>query len=191
MERKRRLRNVVLAIIGVVALLTVIGGLRLGAGGWNVPPEVRTFADNELAELDAEKLRAIVRQNSGKPTLLFVYASWCPYCKKQFPIIKSLQMRYPAEKLTVAYISIDGDPYELSTFLMETFPDTPFTPYHIPDAKRHEVDEALAQYGFAPEGAVPHLMLLDGQGDAAAEFKGLTSVATLRMSIANVLESNE
>lgn len=190
MERKRRLRNVVLAIIGIVALITIIGGIRLGPSGWDVAPEVRTYADTKLVELNAEKLRAIIQQNSGKPTLLFIYASWCPYCKKQFPIVQAIQARYPAEKLGVAFISIDGDPYELSAFLMETYSEAPFTPYHVSDANRPEVDEVLAQYGFAPEGAVPHLMILDGQGKAAGEFKGLTSVAILRKPILEAIESN-
>lgn len=191
MERKRRLRNVVLAIIGVVALVTIIGGVRLGPSGWDVAPEIKTYADTKLVRLDAEKLRAIIQQNSGKPTLFFVYASWCPYCKKQFPIIQAIQARYPEEKLGVAFISIDSDPYELSKFLMGTFPEGRFTPYHIPDATRQEVDHALAQYGFTPEGAVPHLMVLDGEGKAAGEFKGLTSVATLRQPILKALETSE
>ena len=59
MERKRRLRNVVLAIIGVVALVTIIGGIRLGPSGWDVAPEIRTYADTKLVQLDAEKLRGI------------------------------------------------------------------------------------------------------------------------------------
>lgn len=183
MERNKGLRNLVLAGFGLIALfLTVSSPETLGVGP---SAQVRAYAEHQLAALDGPSAQRLVASHSGSSTLLFVYASWCPYCKEQFKMLRALQTRYP-DGLHIEYISLDENPYALSEFLMSTYPERPFTPYHVAQGEdRASFDSALAKWGFSPDGGIPHLMLLDADGKKSAEFKGLTQISALTDAIRN------
>ena len=46
-------------------------------------------------------------QEEGRPVLVFVYASWCPYCRAQRPIIEGLLQK--PEFADFAYFRVDFD----------------------------------------------------------------------------------
>lgn len=187
MNRNKRWRNIMLVGIGLLALLFMFSGKSLLPPSFTASPEVKKYAQNTLVVLDDAGLEQILAKNAGKPTLLFVYASWCPYCKKQFPMLKALQARYPQEQLAIEYIALDKDAYDLSRFLMDTYPQLPFTPYHVTVDTHPVFDAALENYGFTPDGAIPHLLLFNGKKQPVKEFKGLTPIADLREAIQPLL----
>lgn len=183
MKLDRRLRNLMLAGFGGLALLLVLGGGNLFPASLTASPEVKKFAETSLVSLDDAGLEKILSENTGKPTLLFVYASWCPYCKQQFTTLNALQTGYPQEQLTIVYSALDKDVYGLSQFLMERYPQQPFTPYHVPAPAREAFDTKLTSYGFTPDGGIPHLFLFDAKGKPLQEFKGLTPLRDLQEAL--------
>ena len=48
---------------------------------------------------------------NGQPKLLMFWATWCPYCRRLFPVIQEIHEQYADDGLTVVAISIrdDGD----------------------------------------------------------------------------------
>ncbi|MEM9620259.1 MAG: TlpA disulfide reductase family protein [Pseudomonadota bacterium] len=48
---------------------------------------------------------------AGQPKLVMFWATWCPYCKKLFPLIKQIHADHSAAGLAVIAISVrdDGD----------------------------------------------------------------------------------
>lgn len=183
MERNDKIRNLVLVIIGMFALFLAFGGTgMIRSAGFGVSPEVKTYAERTLVPMDSTHFRELVAANKGKPMLMFVYASWCPWCKKQFPMIKALQMRF-GDDVHFAYVSIDDDSYALSRFLMKEYPKPEFTPYHVSEASRSDFYGALAAHGFTHSGSIPYLILTTKDGGRAAEFRGLTEIPVLRDAI--------
>jgi thiol-disulfide isomerase/thioredoxin len=176
MERNNTLRNFVLAGLALFAFFIVMGNVQIMPAPAAATPETTLFVENSLVELDGDGLRRIVED--GKPTLLFVYASWCPYCKQQFDVLE--QMTSP--ELAITYASLDEDAHALSAYLIARYPDMPFTPYLV--RNRYSFDAALDAYGFNADGGIPHLMVFDANGKPVQEFKGLTSEQKLRAALA-------
>lgn len=183
MERNDKIRNLVLVIIGMFALFLAFGGMGMvRSAGFGVSPEVQSYAEHTLVPMDSTHFRELAAAAKGKPLLMFVYASWCPWCKKQFPMIKALQLRF-GDDLHVAYVSIDDDAYALSRFLLEKQPTQEFTPYHVAQEQQSDFYGALADYGFTHSGSIPYVILLDKNGERAAEFRGLTEIPVLLPAI--------
>ena len=57
--------------------------------------------------------------NNTKNTLIQVWASWCPFCKKTNAYLEKLQKEIPANSLNIITISIDKNPL-LAKQYMET-----------------------------------------------------------------------
>lgn len=184
MERNNRIRNLVLVAVGAFALFLAFDGMRLlGSFGFGPSPEVRNYATRQLVPMDGQRFRDVMAEARGKPVLMFIYASWCPWCKKQFPMVEALERRFSKE-LHVAYIAIDKDALALSRYLMEHYPTPPpFTAYHVAPEHIGDFYGTLANHGFTHSGTVPYLILADRDGRRAEEFRGLTDIPTLLQAI--------
>lgn len=152
-----------------------------------VSEEVQRFTNEQLVPMDGQALHRVLNGAQGRPTLVFVYASWCPWCKKQFPMLRALQARYNDSQLNVVYTSVDKDAFDLSRFLMDEFPQQPFTPFHVAPRNLSGFYDTLGERGFSPQGGVPYLVLVDGQGQRAGEFRGLTEIPVLLEAIKKTL----
>lgn len=183
MERNDKIRNLVLVIIGMFALFLAFGGGGMvRSAGFGISAEVKTYAEQKLVPMDGAHFRDLAAATKGKPMLMFVYASWCPWCKKQFPMVKALQQRF-GDDIHIAYVSIDDDAYALSRFLMKEYPKPEFTPYHVSEESRSDFYGTLADHGFTHSGSIPYLILTDKNGGRAAEFRGLTEISVLLEAI--------
>lgn len=71
-----------------------------------------TFSpDWTLADTDGNPVH-LATEVSERPTLLFFWATWCPYCKALMPHLQSLKFEY-GDRLNIIAITIrddDGDP---------------------------------------------------------------------------------
>ena len=55
----------------------------------------------------------------GKALLIAFWASWCPPCRRELPILERLQSRRGAEPFEVAAVSLDRDPATALRFMRE------------------------------------------------------------------------
>ena len=70
-------------------------------------------------------------QANNKNTLIQVWASWCPFCKKQNAYLEKLYKELPPNSLNVITISIDKNPLLAKQYMENnqyTFPAAMMTP---------------------------------------------------------------
>ena len=179
MKRKKTLRNLALAIVGSIALLVALTAGGLLPAGFGASKEVKAYAAEQIVPMNGEVIGQVLAGAGDKPTLVFAYASWCPWCKKQFVMLKALKARYGEDELKMVYISLDHDVYALSKFMMEHYPHKPFIPYHVSDEDWDSFKTALSEHGFNNSGTIPYMALVDKNGSPAGEFRGLTQIPVL------------
>lgn len=55
---------------------------------------------------------------AGRAVLLNFWASWCPPCRRELPILAKMQSLYAKEKFTIVPIALDRDPGTAKKFLV-------------------------------------------------------------------------
>lgn len=92
-------------------------------------------------------------QWAGKPLVVEIWASWCPFCALQNPRLQALYDKTRGTPLQVLTISIDKHPHEAVAYLKQrgyTFPAT--------------MDSDALRHAFGKRKGLPELYVLDGQG---------------------------
>lgn len=187
MNWKRYLRNFILIMVGIVTLLLTVDMISKRNRSLLASSEAREVADNKIVKVTAETFPGMIESNLGKPQLFFFYASWCPFCKRQFAGIDQIREHYGKDKIRIHYLSVDDDLYLLAEFLRKDYPDFPFIPYNLSPFEREAVQDKLRAMGFTPKGSIPFSILLDRSGKPAKQFTGLTDVKYLLENIEKLL----
>lgn len=120
----------------------------------------------------ASDMNSIIQNVDSIPTLVFFYASWCPYCHKMFPTIADIA-RTKRDVIRVIPISIDEKPDAFVTYLQKNAPNAPFTPYVIADKEElNATRELLAKKGLHFKGAIPYMTVFH-KGVPLAQIEGV------------------
>ena len=110
----------VIAMIAAVAVFSTLGGTDTGnftpndkgliPVGEKVPPFTASTVDGGSVSVGGGKAQA---------TMLVFFATWCPHCQKEAPVISELESQY--DGLKVVMIGIDGqdDPGKVRDFVEE------------------------------------------------------------------------
>ena len=98
--------------------------------------------------------------NKGKVTLVMFWATWCPACKTELPVLEQLRAKYPAEKLDIMAISVDDTEQVMAAFL-KTRPTT--VDVYLSKA------EVGSEFGVK---SIPALYILDKNGQVALNSAG-------------------
>jgi thiol-disulfide isomerase/thioredoxin len=151
----------VIAVIAAVAVFSTLGG---GGGtqnftpndeglipvGEKVPPFTASTVDGGSVSVGGQNDQA---------TMLVFFATWCPHCQKEAPVISELEGQY--DGLKVVMIGIDGrdDPGKVGNFVEE---------YDIESPAVYE--PSLGQkYGVS---GYPTVYVLDGSGEVVGAHTG-------------------
>jgi peroxiredoxin/outer membrane lipoprotein-sorting protein len=131
-----------------------------------------TAADFTLKSLDGESRR--LSDFRGKVVVVDFWATWCPPCRRELPVLQKLRADYAGK---VEFVGVgDEDARTLREFLkskhyeMET----------LVDGKR----EVHRQYGVR---AIPTMLIIDPQGVIRQHFIGSRGEAEMRKAIQAVL----
>jgi thiol-disulfide isomerase/thioredoxin len=128
------------------------GGEKLGADFWG-----QRFDRPEGGELALASFR-------NKPVLLNFWATWCPPCVEEMPMIDSFFREHGANGWQVMGLAID-QPSAVRKFLEHT----PVTyPIGLAGMKGTEMVKALGN----TEGGLPFTLVLNGDGTVAARKMG-------------------
>jgi thiol-disulfide isomerase/thioredoxin len=154
-------------IYGGVAALAAVAGLggalwrhgAAGAGGEKLGPDfwARRFDRPEGGELQLESLR-------GKPLLVNFWATWCPPCVEEMPMIDGFYRENAAKGWQVIGLAID-QPSAVRKFLTKT----PVS-YPIGLAGLNGT-ELVKQLGNSA-GGLPFTFVVNGDGSVAARKMG-------------------
>lgn len=100
-----------LTVCFIITLVMLFGATTCSFGQFipNAPfkAELLKAPDFSLNDLDGKTFR--LRENEGRPVLLFFGATWCAACRAEMPPIKDFYAAYSPRGLEIAYINI-GEP---------------------------------------------------------------------------------
>ncbi len=132
-----------------------------------------------------EQLEAEVAGDT--PTLVVVFTSWCPFCKKLMPEITSLANEQK-EKLNLVAISIDEDPNAIRSFI-STLPSLPPFPVyvHASDNERSLVQAFLYKNKINFTGGIPFMAIFH-QGKAVQQIGGFVEKSVLTQMLGRIEE---
>jgi thiol-disulfide isomerase/thioredoxin len=99
----------------------------------------------------------------GKVVLLNFWATWCPPCRAEVPLLVDLAARYK-DRLQIVGVSLDDGPEEVRAFAKDEGIN-----YPVVMASR----EILAEYGGVP--ALPTLFVVNADGNVVQKHEGLYS----------------
>lgn len=133
-----------------------------------------------IKPITTDELKTLVT-SADKPTLLFIYASWCPYCQQQMPIINELTKEM-ADKVQIVGLSTDDDDETLAKFIAKKPDPLPFTPYRMKTESGRDFQVWLQQNGAIFRG-IPYSVLLAKDGQVLGIFAGLTQKSEFVASI--------
>jgi thiol-disulfide isomerase/thioredoxin len=101
-----------------------------------------------------------LRALRGNVVLVDFWASWCPDCLREMPIVRQAYQKYKDKGFTVVGISLDKDAQALSNFVAKKL--IPWPQYF--DGRGWE-NEFAAKYGVR---AIPEMLLINQQGDVVS-----------------------
>jgi len=93
-----------------------------------------------------------IPKNNTKNTLIQLWASWCPFCKRQNNYLESFSKRIPPGSINIVTISIDKNPAIAKEYMRQNhygFPAAMMTP---------ELNQAIGKIR-----GVPVLLILDAK----------------------------
>jgi thiol-disulfide isomerase/thioredoxin len=141
--------------------------------GQQAPPparlatEARPAPDPEL--LDARGYAALLEKHRGKPVLVNFWATWCPPCHKEYPLLNELAKTYGPKGLVVVAVSFNEDA-ELNLvrrFLARNAPV--FANYRMKPGEHERFTDAVEK-GW--RGVIPATFFYDREGRPKGKLLG-------------------
>ena len=142
-------------LLAVLALC--LGLLAACSGGGGAPGK----ASGKLETLDMPAVEKHFAANKGKVTLVMFWATWCPACKTELPVLEQLRAKYPADKLDIMAISVDDTEAAMTGYL-KSRPTTL-------DVYLSKADVG-SEFGIK---SIPALYILDKEGQVAFNSSGV------------------
>jgi len=118
-------------------------------------------APAKLETLDMGAVEKHFAANKGKVTFVMFWATWCPACKTELPVLEQLRAKYKADKLDIMAISVDDTPEAMATFLK---------------GRPTTLDVYLSKADVGSEfgvKSIPALYVLDKEGQVAFNSSGV------------------
>jgi thiol-disulfide isomerase/thioredoxin len=114
--------------------------------------------DLEFTAVDGSPID--LRALRGKIVLVDFWATWCPDCIREMPVVRQVYQKYKDKGFTVLGISLDKDPEALSNFVAKKLISWP----QYFDGNGWETKYA-AQYGVR---AIPEMWLINQRGEVVS-----------------------
>lgn len=150
---------------------------------WKAFSLTKPTADVQPVSMTAVQAR--IAASRGQPTVVYVYASWCPACQTAIPDLNRVVRRYADRGVAFTVVSIDEDIDALQTLLDDT--GVEFDPLVVPAAPEGAVSSLLEGLGANPAGAIPYGLVLDPAGQVHREWTGWRSLDAWKGTLDEVL----
>lgn len=153
----------------------------------NIPPSL-----NKVYNLD--KVNAIapgdiiseIKNHHDKPTLLYIYTTWCSACKKQLPVINEIARKFQNTDLKVIAVAIDRNIDESSLVgYLHNYGNIYFEPSYL--LYHDGLGDLLKQRGIEFNKVIPLTVLIKNDGSVDTSFTGYKSEDFLNRRIIKVL----
>jgi cytochrome c biogenesis protein CcmG/thiol:disulfide interchange protein DsbE len=180
--RQRGKLLVIVAVVSVVAALAGLLGWRMaekqqgkGLAAAAAAGERPLAPDFELEQLNGDGGLALSSLR-GRVVVLNFWASWCPPCREEAPVLQDGWERYREEG--VVFLGVDAN--DLSNDAREFIEEHGITYPNVHDGE----GVTLGRFGIP---ALPETMFIDRDGRVAAYVAGAVDAAALEQSIEKAL----
>ena len=185
-------------ILKMLFLAIVIGAV-LGLVLWNQFVENYSQHDFKIPEsknitfnaqgplpLTTAQVAAEFERSDGKPILLYIYATWCQVCTKNFPAFNELTREFQNTDLQIMTLAIDRnqDAAHLQNYLNK-FGDIYFQPRFL--AYKEGFLEFLQKRHIRYNNRLPFTVLISRDGEVIAQYSGIKRGNYLRNKIVKEL----
>lgn len=165
-----RLAPLFAALLAALLLLGACSDNTGGTGGSS------GSGKGKLETFDMPGVEKRFAENKGKVTLVMFWATWCPACKTELPVLEQLRAKYPADKLDILAISVDDTEQVMNEYL-KSRPTT--VDVYLSKA------EVGSQFGVK---SIPALYLLDKNGQVAFNSAGVYPFEMLNSVISQLVK---
>lgn len=151
-QRRRTMLFVSLGILAAAVITAVVLGSRVPKSASDAPITAQLGVGQKAPDFQVSTTGGPFQLSGalGKPTLLEVFATWCPHCQRETAVLNSLYARYGK---TVNFVAVSGSPYDVTSQGNETQADV------FSFAQKFRVRYPI---GFDPELAVAKSYLQGG-----------------------------
>lgn len=148
-------------------------GTREEMGAWEKEPVT-------VEPTSADKLKALVKNGTGKLILVNFWATWCAPCVEEFPELQKMVRMYKKRELQVVTVSINAPDEQKMVlgFLKEQFAINTNLIWNTNDAA-----EAVAAFGTKWSGGVPYTVLIGMNGEILYKSQGAMDVMEVKHAI--------
>jgi thiol-disulfide isomerase/thioredoxin len=158
-----------LILLGLIAYLWFRPPAEVSDENRAVPPWQVTLTDGRTLSSDTLK---------GKVVLVNFWATWCPYCRKEKPVIDAFWHDYRAKGFEVVSISVDDPPEKIAAWMKDKG-------YALPAAATNP--SVAAVFGSVP--SVPTSFILDADGHIRHKIAGQVYYARLEKLVTPLLKA--
>ncbi len=117
----------------------------------------------------------ITKEGAGKVVIISVFASWCPPCKEEMPLLVKLRNSFSEEKLMIAGVSTDESMRDLNKFVQDFKLNFPVYSGTMPLLQRMRI------------GSIPHTFIFNKKGELVESIVGLVPELQFRLIIAKLM----
>ncbi len=124
----------------------------------------------------------------GKPTLIYLYTSWCSVCKKQLPIINEIARKYQNTDLDIISVVIDKNiTKEKAIDTLKILKEIYFEPQFL--VNRGDFNNLLKAKSINFGKRVPFTVLIDRNSKIISQFSGGKSLNFLEKKVIKLLSN--
>jgi cytochrome c biogenesis protein CcmG/thiol:disulfide interchange protein DsbE len=188
---RRMNRNVIIyatiAVIAIGAIVAVALANRVPMAAQTVNPNTALAVGNTAPEFTANTDAGTFDLASvTSPVFLEVFATWCPHCQHEVPIVDALAKKYAGK---IAFVGVTGSPYGIDGSSPENQADVNAWVQKLNVTYPVAFDPNLTVANTYLQGGYPTLVLIGKDKKISMITSGEIPMATLEKSIDTLLSS--
>ncbi len=159
---------------GIIVLIAVLelAGVFMPETDIKADPALVSKFVNDIQPLRSADVIPLIKPANSKPTFFYIYASWCPYCRKLMPKVVEIIIDGTLKDFNVVMLSSDNDFFRLGNYLVAGNYAGKFTPYLLKRSNVQPLDKLLGQMGSSFDGRIPYAAVFDANGKLVSETLG-------------------
>ncbi len=142
--------------------------------------EAKTRID-ELASVRASDVIKTMRTESfgQNPTVIMVYASWCPHCRRLMKELVPLSQDASYQHVDFYFISMDKDLLLMASYMVGNDYFGKFTPYVVKHSSFNNLQELLEKNDIPFNNQIPFTAFIDANGTLTESVNGYIALEAL------------
>lgn len=129
----------------------------LGLAVIGIAEPARAAEEQPVFHVPPQKIATYIAGQKGRKRAVVIWASWCPYCRKEMPNLVKIEKEKPG---ALTLISVDEDFQDLRDYLNRTGP-LPFKIIVVRQTPGQSLNKSLATLGIAAVKGYPTAIYLD------------------------------